>query len=289
MGFELGIIFAFCAMLFWGVGDFMIQKNVRKEGNVASLLFIGIIGLVGLLPFVWKDISSLAYLPNLFLIILLGVLTFFAAMLDFEALKQGKISIVEVALEIELPIVIFLAIIFYKETLTLFQWLAVSLIFIGIILISIKKVHLRNPIKFLEKGVLIGLVGSVFMGSVDFLTAASARTISPLMAVWGPAFVYSVLCLIVLWKRRGFGDLKKYALKFKYIILLMGIFDTLAWVTYALATSSSEIGIITAITESYPAICIFLGVWINKEKVNWHQYLGAGLALTASVILGFLL
>jgi len=289
MNLEIGIILAFCAMLCWGIGDFMIQKNVRKEGNIQSLLFIGIIGLIGLLPFVWKDIPSLFYLPNFILILVLGLLTFAAAVFDFEALKSGKISVVEIVFEIELLVTILLGMFIFKERLTGYQWITITLIFIGIIMMAVKDYHLKNPKIFLERGVLIGLVGSIFMGSVNFLTASSARTISPIMAVWGPALIFSLLSLILIGKREGFKKMKTNIFKYKYIILIMGIFDTLAWVTYAFATTFREVGIITAITESYPAICIMLRVWINKEKVNWHQYLGAGLALTCSFILGFIL
>jgi len=62
----------------------------------------------------------------------------------------------------------------------------------------------------------------------------------------------------------------------------------LAWLFYILATLKNEISITTAITESFPAIAIFLGAWFNKEKINWHQWLGAGIALGASFALAFL-
>jgi len=289
MGIETGIIFAFLAMFCWGIGDFMIQKNVRKEGRTEALLFIGLIALIGLVPFVWKDIPSLLYTPNLILIVSLGVLTFIAAMLNFEALREGKISVVEVVFEIELIVTLLLSTLIFHEKLSSAQWLVISFIFIGIILMAVKSHHLKNPRKFLEKGAIIGFFGALFMGSVNFLTASSARTISPIMAVWGPALVFSILCLIRISRREGFQKTKKNLSKFRYIILLMGLADLLAWVFYAFATSSNKVGIITAITESYPAVCLILGLWINKEKINVHQYLGAGLALTCSFILGFLL
>lgn len=87
-------------------------------------------------------------------------------------------------------------------------------------------------------------------------------------------------------------DFKKFiknGIKFKWLILAMGLFDTIAWVFYAFATKNTEISITTAITESYPAIAMFLGIVINKEKIRWHQYLGAVFALGASFILGFLI
>ena len=67
----------------------------------------------------------------------------------------------------------------------------------------------------------------------------------------------------------------------------MGIFDMLAWLLYAFAVEGNEIALTIAITESYPAVALFLGLWLNHEKINWHQYCGAALALGASMFLGF--
>ena len=68
----------------------------------------------------------------------------------------------------------------------------------------------------------------------------------------------------------------------------MGIFDTLAWIFYSFAVLNNEISVITAITESFPAIAMTLGFLINKEKIRWYQWLGGAVALSASFILAFL-
>lgn len=281
------LIFAFVAMLCWAAGEFFIQRSSRKVGDVESLFFIGVIGIIGLLPFVWKDLPALMEWQNLLLLGFLGVLTFVAALLNFEALKEGKLSVIEVLLEIELPITILLGLIIFGEKLSMFQWFTILLIFIGIILMAIKKYHLQNLRKLFEKGVLIGIIGSIGMGVINFLTAASSRQISPVMAIWGPAVVFSILCLIVIWRREGLSRAYSNLKRYKWLILAMGIFDTAAWTSYAFATFNGEIAVITAITESYPAICLILGYTINKEKVNWHQYLGATLAIIASIVLAF--
>ncbi len=254
MNTETILISAFCAMLFWGVGDFLIQRSSRRIGNIESLLSIGVIGLVGLLPLVWKDISALFEWQNLLLIGFLGVLTFVVSLLDFEALKEGKLSVIEVVLETELPITIFLGLIFFGEKLYWQQWIIISLIFAGIMVMALKKGHFKNHRKFLERGALIAFVGSIGMGGINFLTAASSRQISPVMAVWGPAFVFSILCFIVILRREGLTKTFSNLRKFKWLVLGMGIFDTAAWTAYAFATFEGEIAIVTAITESYPAI-----------------------------------
>jgi drug/metabolite transporter (DMT)-like permease len=283
MSLEMGIVAAFLAMLCWGVGDFFIQKNVRKIGNMESLALIGIIGIVGLFPFVLKDFSLLGESQNLYLLLALGIITFIAAIFNFEALKQGKLSVIEVILELELPVTIALGIVFFKEVITLTQVLIIVPIFVGISLMAMKS--LENPLKKLEKGVLIAIVAALTLAFVNFFTASGAKMVSPIMAIWVPAVVFTILSIIVIIKTGKFRQFSSDIREFKWIILVMGIMDTAAWLFYALALQNNALSIITAITESFPAIALFLGVWLNKEIIHKHQYAGAFLALASSFLL----
>src|SRR3989344_8118184 len=130
MIFELSILFAFGAMLCWGIGDFLIQRSVRKIGDIEALAFIGIIGGVLLIPFIIGESDLLFSYSNLLLLILLGVITFIVALFNFEALKVGKLSVIDVVLELELPVTIILSFIFFKERLTGMQFLIIFLIFL---------------------------------------------------------------------------------------------------------------------------------------------------------------
>ncbi len=145
MAFETSILFAFAAMLCWGIGDFLIQRSVWKVGNVEALAFIGIIGSIGLLPFVAGEIPLIFAGGNLALLLFLGLLTFFVALLDFEALKKGKLSVIEVILELELPVTVFLGIYIFRESITISQLAAIALVFMGITLIATKTISFKQP------------------------------------------------------------------------------------------------------------------------------------------------
>ncbi|RJQ18231.1 DMT family transporter [Candidatus Woesearchaeota archaeon] len=278
---DWSIIFAFAAMLSWGIGDFVIQKSTRKIGDLQTLFFIGIVGSIGLFPFVLKDLSAVS-LADITLLGVLGIITFIAGILNFEALKQGKLSIVEVVLEIELPITIVLSVVFFKEMLSATQMIIIGFIFIGIILIATKSFH---HWKSLEKGVLWAVAATLFMGTVNFLTAAGSKATSPMLAIWGSWLIFTLICIVAVIKRKEIPSVLNNIKKFTWLIVIMGIIDTLAWVFFAFSVFKNEVAITTAITESYPAIALFLGLWINKERINWHQYLGAFLALACSVLL----
>ena len=289
MGFEIAVLIAFGAMICWGFGDFFIQRVTRKIGDVESLAWIGIIGSIGLLPFVIKDISKISSWSEVFILFLLGIVTFFAALANFEALKKGKLSVIEIVMTLELPVTVLLAVLLFQERLTLTQSGAVVLVFLGVVLIATEKFsHLKGILKKLEKGVFIGLLGAIGMGLTDFLTGISSKSISPLLAIWVPWVIFTVMCFFVIeTRRKGINTFAYHWKNHRWLVLAMGIFDTAAWVLYALAFEKMDIALTTAITESYPAVALFLGLWLNKEKINWHQYCGAGLALGASIFLGF--
>lgn len=81
----------------------------------------------------------------------------------------------------------------------------------------------------------------------------------------------------------------KDAVKQKKIILAESIFDTLAWVFFAIAMVEIPVSMATAISESYPAIAVLLGILVNREIVKKHQILGMIIALISSVALAMLL
>ncbi|MDD5163817.1 MAG: DMT family transporter [Candidatus ainarchaeum sp.] len=288
MAFELGILFAFGAMLCWGFGDFFIQRSTRKFGDIESLAFIGLIGSFGLLPFVIQDLPLLFSIPNLAMLGMIGLITFAFAITDLEALKKGKLSVVDVVLGLELPITIVFGFMFFRETLSVLQLIIILLIFAGIVLISLRSLSKQNPFKGLEKGVFLAFLAAIGMSVVNFLTAVGSKQVSPLLAVWFPWVIFTIISIALIWRREGLPKFFENAKKFSAVILAMGICDTLAWLFFAFAVLENELAIAVAITESYVVLALFLGVWLNKEKIFLHQYAGAAIALCATIALGFI-
>jgi drug/metabolite transporter (DMT)-like permease len=283
---DLVLIGAFVAMVCWGIGDYCIQRSARVMGDVEALTWIGVIGAIGLLPFIIPQLGELGVRGNVALLLLLGLVTFAAAILDFEALKIGKLSVIEMVVSLELPFTILLGALFFNDIITVWQVVIILILMWGVALTALTpaKIHFRW-----EKGIFLALATAILMALVNFLTALSAKEITPLLAVWVPWVIFTIICLVIIWKRNGTRTFFSHARHHTKLIVIMGVFDTVAWIAYAYATSNGELGIITAITESYPAIALALGVWLNKEKIQEHQYLGAGLALVASFLLAMTL
>ena len=286
MIFELSVLAAFGAMLCWGFGDFFIQKSARKVGNIEALAFIGIIGSIILLPFVVFELPLLFSFENLALLCFVGIATLVIALFNFEALKQGKLSVVEIVLEIELPITVLLGFLFFAEIVSAQQIAFILFILLGIGLISLPNVSKQQFLKRVEKGILLAIIAGIGLAFLNFFTAVASRKVSPLMAIWMPFVVFTIPCLLYIWRREGFKKLAANAVKYKFTLLGMGVFDTLAWLFFAIAVAEKELAITTAITESYPAVALLLAVCINKETIRKHQYAGAAIALAACILLG---
>lgn len=164
----LGIIFALTALVSWGFGDFFIQKTTRIVGIWKALFFIGVTGLFALSPFVKNEVFHLEP-RSLILLGLLGIVVVFTTLFDFEALRRGKIAIVEPLIGIELPITVGLSMSLGKEHLTPAQLVFIATVFIGIILaITIRHADLHYHRRIFEKGIILAGVGGHRHGTDKF-------------------------------------------------------------------------------------------------------------------------
>src|SRR3989344_3230998 len=180
----IGIILALVALLTWGFGDFFIQRATRQVGSWKTLFFNGVVGSLALTPFVWRDLPALDK-SDWLLLGALSIVTLFAALFDFEALRRGKIAIIEPILGAELPLTAGLSVIFVGEVLSAPQFVLIGVIFIGIILaITQHHTHLHYHKRIFEKGVILAGIGMVGMALMNVLVGVTSQEISPLIAMW---------------------------------------------------------------------------------------------------------
>ena len=295
---DTSILLAFGAMFAWGIGDFLIQRTIRKIGWLETLWWIYLLSFIILLPFIIKFLPTLTA-KNFGLLFTLGMVGFGAAVVHFQALKIGKLSVVETIIAFELPLTILLGWLFLNNSLSTLQLFLIILIFLGIILISLDFSQLNQKARFrfwflknrplLEKGAVLAILTALFLAFTNFFTAINAVEINALLVIWLSWACGGLICLSYLVYKNNFGDIIKNGQKNWQLIIVMVLIDISAWLffTYSLA-SGKELGIITSITQSYVVIAMFLGLIFNKEKIRGWQYVGASLAIIGSLLIGLL-
>lgn len=283
---DIAIIFAFGAMIFWGLGDFLIQRTIYRLGRIETLFLITFASSVFLVPLILPELKTLSYF-HWFMLLILGFIVLLGSHIHFLALEKGKLAVVEMILGLELPLTILLGIIILKEKLTLSFVLITSIVFIGIILVSINFNNLKAK-NFLEKGALLAFVSAFLVALINFLTALAAQDLSPLTVISLPWLLVCLFTLAWIIRKRRLASLVREAINFWQLTVSVVIVDILAWLFYAAAVADNELSIIIAITESFIVIAFLLGIFYNKEKVSRWQIVGAALALLGSVSIAFL-
>lgn len=286
----MGILFALGALLFWAIGDFFIQKTSRKIGVVESLFFIGITGSVCFFPFVKNDLSAIfSDIPTLAILSLAGVTMFFAALFNFEGLKDGKIAIVEPISSLEMPLTVLLSIVIIAERPSLAQLLLITIIFIGVIFtVTTDHKHLHYHKRIFEKGVAFAGIGAVGMALTDFIFGLSSREVSSILTIWFAHTTIMILCFLYILAKLDAKDLFNRFKKYPTIIITQSIADNLAWLCFGLAAVYIPISIAITVSESYIVLAALLGVFLNKEKLNKHQFAGIAIVFAGVTILSLI-
>ena len=283
-----GILFAFGALISWGLGDFFIQRSSRAIGIWKALFFIGISGIVAIFPFIIGEIGDLFASPrNLGILSLAGTVVLFTALFEFESLRRGKLAIVEPVLGFELPVTIGLSTLIWGETLSLPQLILSFVTFVGILLVVTTHhthLHYRKRMKF-EKGVILAGIGAIGMGLFNFLVGVGSQETSPLLTVWFTNLLFTAVCFAYLARKGSLGELVRDAKKNPLPVFGVCFFDNIAWISFATATTLIPIAVATTISESYIVLTVLLGLFVNKEKIAWHQYFGIAVTIASIIFL----
>lgn len=284
---SIGIIFAVAAMLCWGAGDFLIQKSARRVGGWETLFLITFFGSVVLFPIIWHEIPKIVNLDgngSWILLIFAGLTIFIASLVEFEAFRRGKLSVVEPTLSLEIFISAIFAYFILSEALGMSQIIVILLLITGLFLVSYRG-RVFSAKFLLEKGVLLGIGAALVMGMANFFVGWGAREVSPLMS----NFAINIFCCVgsgaVLLARGRLAGVWKDLKDFRQTLIPMIIFDNIAWIAFAYGLTLAPIGITVALSESYIIIAVLLGIFINKEKLERHQMVGLILALASAVAL----
>lgn len=288
MNFSIGVVFAIGALVFWGIGDFLIQRTTRHIGDWETLFLISVFGAVILTPFVYHDLPG--YFSTLQAQVTLAVVSliiFVGALINFEALKKGKIAAIEPMLSLEVPVVAVLSLVVINEALSLMEILFVVVLIAGLSMVSLKQHHLSRKV-WLEKGVLLAVIAAFLLGLADFLVGFGSRITNPLVVNWFISLTLTVYTLVYISFRGGVRNAVRDAAKIPRLIVSMCIFDNFAWIAYAFAAIFIPITIAVAISENYIALAALLGLFITGEKLMPHQKIGLVMALSSAVVLSLL-
>ncbi|MBS1266074.1 MAG: hypothetical protein MAG795_00039 [Candidatus Woesearchaeota archaeon] len=273
------VMFGLIAMLFWGFSDFfsaIVAKHIDCYKNLFWSQLIGIAIMLLYPIFLGFAIPS----PKSVLFIIIAALANVVALIFFyTGLSKGMVSIIS-PISSGWPIVtVMLSLIFFKETLQMYQIIGILLVIFGTIIISIKKLK-KNKI---TKGAEYGLVAMICWGISLFVISQLSQELG-----WYFPVFYSKITALILISVYVIITGRKLLFKEKQSItplMLSGILMSIAFVSYGYGVTKGYTSIVAPVSAAYTGITVILARIFLKEKLKKTQFVGIAMILVALIIL----
>ena len=287
------MIYCFLTFFLWGVADVFYKLGNRENKKYNELVTGIIVGIVmGIHATIYLLINHLSlnfwemikYLP-------VSLCYIISMVVGYRGLRHMELSLVSPIENTSGAITSLFLIIFFKDKLPPLAYLAIILIFVGIIILSVLEknegriIKLRN-INFLI--ILFPIIYCLLDGLGTFLDAIYLDKLSlisedsALLCYEYTFLLYAVIAFVYLKFKKQKVNLFKEKDK-----TIAAILETAGQFFYVYAMShNSTIG--ATIVGSYCILSMLLSHIFLKEKLSEQKYIGLIIAISGLVLLAFL-
>jgi len=279
------LLYGIGAALGWGVADYSGALSARRIGSLWTSLGMQIVGTVALAVSLlalglWPPISG-DVVPWGIGLAALGAGSLF---LLYRGMALGPIAVVSPIVASYSALTVILLVVFLGERLTFEQATAVATVFLGVVLASADVRAIRESIRRPLPGVPTALLATVGFALWGSLFAAAARDHDGLALILiGRASAIVMLAAAVLASRRRPATLAGAT---ALLILIVGIFDTLANVSFMLGVRGGHAAVAVTASGLYPVLPAVMGIARHGERLAPNQYLGIVVVVAGLVSLG---
>ncbi len=288
MAFTLGIILALAAMFAWGINKIFSKKALEKLDSYSVTLMSEMFYLLTIAAAVLASAIMFGGLrapsvPDLIQIIVIAGIGALGIFFFNKGLKEGLVSIVAPVAASYMVFAVIFSHFIWNENLTILQYAAAGIIFIGVALVSIdfSKLQGKNANK-LKKGIKYALATALMWGIFFTLIKLPIRKLGSINATLFLA-IFSTLWLTVplLSGKTKFSikSLRKADKKIWFFIILAGSIMAIGDITNNLAMSAENVSLVVPITASSTLVSVVLAAIFLKEKLKINETIGIILAV----------
>lgn len=282
MNIAQGVIFGLLAMFFYGVGNAIAKVPISQIGSRKTIFFrnTSIVVILLSITLIFRDKITLDPM-YIGIAALVGIAGYVPMFYLFKAIKVGKLGVIMPVANSSVIFTILLSIIFYSETLSITQIVAVMMIIAGIIIYSIDFKDLKNSHLFkLSSGLPYALVTCVGWGFFAFLFKIPVTVLGPILT----SLILESVVLISSFIHLK-GDIKLPRKTSLAPLIMNGVFGAFATLSFALGVQVSLVSIVAAITGANPLIAALYGIIFYKEKLDIKQWIALPLTVTGIIII----
>lgn len=288
----IAIVAGLAGMLGWGLADFFAKKTIDKVGDLVTLAWAHVYGVVLVVSLVFARSFSEGQaieLPTksteLIALAFFGALQALVYYYAYKAFGKGKLAILNPIFSSYSGFVVLLSVIVFGEILLRKQLYALLVVFAGVVVMNIdfelfklKKIKIAKlpGMNEILKAVVFATVWTVLWG--HFVSGKDWLLYAAIMYV----FMSITIMLICIFQRAKLNVLSGYTWKYFFLI---GLSEVIAYVGVSYGYGlSSHTSIVAVLSAAFSLPTFVLAYVFLKERVNAFQVLGA-LFVVSGVIL----
>ena len=279
-----GVYWAFLAMICWGVADYFARTATIQLGSaIRASFYVHVIGLfVPLIIFVYQLASSQSGEIDFVLLFtygpLAGLLFTLNYVLYYRGLSTGSVSIVTAVASAFVVVAVILSAILLHESFSMFQFLLVVLITLGISLTSFKNTTIGS-----STGLKYALPCMFIIGVAVCIVKPLVQGVGPVLATIVPMLVSSLLTWI--WAIKMGIPLSFSVNNGLKNVSIAGILDSGGFLCISMGFVLAPVFIVTPISAASPMVTIFLVRVFIGERIAKLQSFGVILTIAGVLIL----
>ncbi len=284
------------SMIGWGFADFFAKKTIDKIGDINTLFWSQLFGIIPLdiLFLINPTIPGKLAGNGFILVIILGIWSGFSYIPTYIAFGKGKVSLISPIFASYAVLVAILSAVFLQEIIPLGRQIAFFVVFVGILLISINLKNIfslkksntntpHEPVKGLKEILFSVIFFSIWFIALDkFISGENWVPILLLIRI------FSALSLFVYAKIRNISLSVTDQSLWKYL-LMIGLFDVGAFSATSYGFShTSYVSVVAMLGSAFSVPTIILARVFLKEKVTLYQTAGSIVVIMGIMLLSLL-
>lgn len=262
---------ALLSSISFGLGSFLMKVSSAKRGSTVHLLWgLYLTGTICFLLWVLYTDSWILNLQVVLAGIIIGFGTAMGNWLFMSALDHGPASLTSPVVNSNVIFTIALSMMWYKEELSLFEWIGVSLLVLAVLLLPIdpdEKFRIRN----------LKWYGLVFTATFLFFLRNGGLKVTEEMQLPSAMILFIGYIFALVWfsieifrnKSIHLTNLEKSTgIRWG---LGSGIFSFAGMQIYATAVAEGPASIVAPIFSTNSLVVALLSIWIYKERLSQLQ------------------
>ena len=275
----LGLATALC----WGSADYLSRRQSLRVGYYKTVLYSQVTTLV-FLTAITTGFSVQVSFPSTAVVFLaaVGLLNFFAFVYLYRAFARGVVSVVAPIAYTYPAVTAILSVILLGVSPTPIQWLGISAVIVGVILLSSRLSELRRAKGVGTRataGICAAIAAAVLFGvvyvGVGYATPMVGFAVPPLVLRSSAALLGAAAAPILKESIRPSRE------ALSNTIIIMGVLESIGFLAfnYGVFAVSDSLPIIASLSGMGGAVAASYGLFFLKERLEANQIVGLLLSL----------